>query len=141
MQSLTWEELSQITDELAETIRNSAYEPTLIVAVARGGFIPARLLSSRLKVRRMSSIGITYEGPDRTTRLIYSVPTPINSGDRILLVEDALETARSLADAYEILAQDAAEVRTAAYYYRPDSIITPDFSIKMVDRVPGFPWE
>lgn len=141
MQSLTWEELSQITDELAETIRNCGYEPTLIVAVARGGFIPARLLSSRLKVRRMSSIGIIYEGPDRTTRLIYSVPTPISSRDRILLVEDALETARSLADAYEILARDAEEVRTAAYYYRPDSIIIPDFSIKMVDRVPGFPWE
>jgi uncharacterized protein len=141
MESLTWEDINAITDQLAQKILDSAYQSNLIVAVARGGFIPARLLSSRLQIQRMSSIGITYQGSDRTTRIIYSVPTPIGNSDRILLVEDALETARSLSDAYEVLAQDAAEVRTAAYYYRPDSIVSPDFSLGMKSSIPKFPWE
>jgi uncharacterized protein len=141
MTRLTWEAVSSLTDDLARIIRDDTFQPNLIIAVARGGFIPARLLSSRLNVKRMGSIGITYEGSARKTPRIYNISGPIDSTDRILLVEDALETGRSLADAREKLSSDAAAVHTVAYFYRPDSVITPDYSIRMISRLPEFPWE
>jgi uncharacterized protein len=141
MNRITWDSVDQLTDVLAQQIRESNYEINLIIAVARGGFIPARLLSSRLTIKRMSSIGISYLTADRSERTMYSVPTPISQHDRILLVEDALETGRSLADAYKALEQNAGGVRTAAYYYRADSIIVPDFTVDMLSHIPRFPWE
>lgn len=141
MTRLTWDAVRVLTDDLAKIILDDIYQPNLIVAVARGGFIPARLLSSRLKVNRMGSIGIMYDGPSRKTRNIYNVSAPINNTDCILLVEDALETGRSLQDAYSILKRDAMTVRTAAYYYTPDSAITPDYAVQMMTQIPEFPWE
>jgi uncharacterized protein len=141
MTELTWDDVNDLTDLLARNILKSNYLPTLIVAVARGGFIPARLLSSRIRVKRMASIGITYQGSERQTRLIYSMPKLMASDDHILLVEDALETGRSLADSCDVLSSKAASVRTVAYYYRSDSVIVPDFSIKALDQIPQFPWD
>jgi uncharacterized protein len=141
MTRLTWDAVGLLTDNLARIIRESTYQPNLIVAVARGGFIPARLLSSRLKVNRMGSIGIAYEGSDRRTTHIYNVSAPINNTDSILIVEDALETGHSLAEACTILKRDAMIVRTAAYYFTPESIITPDYTVQMLSQVPEFPWE
>jgi hypoxanthine-guanine phosphoribosyltransferase len=89
----------------------------------------------------MGSIGITYEASDRRTMHIYNISGPINNTDSILLVEDALETGRSLAGTREILKRDAMTVRTAAYYYKPDSVITPDYAVQMITQVPEFPWE
>ena len=56
MTRLTWDAVRVLTDDLAKIILDDIYQPNLIVAVARGGFIPARLLSSRLKVNPMGSI-------------------------------------------------------------------------------------
>jgi len=72
---------------------------------------------------------------------LYSVPTPIQRADQILLVEDALETGRSLRHALSVLASQAGSVRTAAYFYRPDAVIVPDYCVGPAAQIPAFPWE
>lgn len=133
--------MDKLTDEVAALVRASSKQLNYIVAVARGGLIPARLLSSRLNVSRMATIGITYRDRERSDREFYSFPSPITSDDAILLVEDVLETGRSLADARAKLESEGADVATAAFYYQPRSIVVPDFSLGVREVIPRFPWE
>jgi uncharacterized protein len=140
MTALTWDAVEQLTGTLAQRIRNG-FEPNMIVGVARGGLIPARLLSGALGVQRIASIGVAYQGQDRDQATLYSVPTPIQRADQILLVEDALETGRSLRHALSVLASQAGSVRTAAYFYRPDAVIVPDYCVGPAAQIPAFPWE
>lgn len=141
MNVTTWEEVKSLTDRLCRLILENECSLNLIVAVARGGFVPARLLSSGISVQRMASIGVAYVDADRTRREFYSVPTPIDGSYRVLLVEDALETGRSLQDARDYLRRCGTQVWTAAYFYMPHSVVQPDFSLGVVDTIPAFPWE
>ncbi|WP_103342734.1 phosphoribosyltransferase [Amycolatopsis sp. CA-126428] len=141
MEAITWDHVRSLANDLSSLIRKSECRPNLIVAVARGGFIPARLLSDGIGVKKLSSIGITYTDSSRSRREVYTTPSPLGAGDSVLLVEDALESGRSLAEARDILADKGATVWTAALYYRFDSVVKPDFSLGALDKIPSFPWE
>ncbi|PIF01592.1 MAG: phosphoribosyltransferase, partial [Propionibacterium sp.] len=45
---LTWDGLGQATRELAQQVVDSNFQPTVIIAVARGGMIPAGALTYAL---------------------------------------------------------------------------------------------
>jgi len=83
-----------------------------------------------LKVRR--------EG---TERRIMAEIVPDVAGMHILLVEDMLETGKSMIAAKEYLEERGVEVKTTCLYTMPQSEIKPDFSLKEVTAVVPFPWE
>ncbi|MGH3912980.1 MAG: phosphoribosyltransferase [Pseudonocardiaceae bacterium] len=141
VETISWDHVHVLADELSKIVMEGRCRPNLIVAVARGGFVPARLLSNGTGVKRLSSIGIAYIDANRSQREVYTVPHPIDEDSRILLVEDVLESGRSLVEARNILVLQGARVWTAAFYYRPDSTIVPDFSLGILDSLPKFPWE
>lgn len=141
VENISWDHVRVLANELSRLIMEGQCRPNLIVTVARGGFVPARLLSNGTGVKRLSSIGITYVDSSRSQREVYTVPHPIDEDSRILLVEDALESGRSLIEARDLLTSQGARVWTAAFYYRSDSVIVPDFSLGILDSLPKFPWE
>ena len=53
---VSWEEIVEWSRGLARKIKESGYKPTVIIAVARGGYVPARLLADFLNVTNMLSI-------------------------------------------------------------------------------------
>jgi hypoxanthine phosphoribosyltransferase len=63
------------------------------------------------------------------------------NGKYVLLVEDMLETGKSLIIAKQYLEQKGAIVRTVCLYTMPISEVTPDFSLKKVESIEKFPWE
>lgn len=63
------------------------------------------------------------------------------TGKTILLVEDMLESGRSLMVAQKYLESKGATVKTACLYTMPISEVKPDFSLKEVEAVVRFPWE
>jgi uncharacterized protein len=138
--TLSWKEFNAEISALASKIITSQFHPDMIVAVARGGWIPGRYLSSLLGVKELASIGLRYEDQARTEPRVYAFPEPIVPGMRILLVEDMLESAKSVAKAKALLEQRGAIVKTAAIYVGSKAVLVPDFSLaaKMSIR---FPWE
>ena len=83
-----------------------------------------------LKVRR--------EGNDRQ---IMAETVPDVSHLKILLVEDMIETGKSLIIAKEYLESKGAKVKTACLYTMPMSEIIPDYFLKEVPTPLPFPWE
>ncbi len=138
---MEWREFHNDLKTLAASIRAAQFVPDMIVAVARGGWIPTRFLSDLLGVKRIASIGLTYTDAARSQLVAYSLPEPIEAKQKLLLVEDCLESGRSLLEAKNILTACGAEIRTAALYTTAQTGFNPDFAVRRYDSPPPMPWE
>ena len=132
---MNWDELRAEVKELATRID---YTPDIIVGIVRGGLVPARLLSSELGVKDMYAL--TVKKVEEERKVANDILENIN-GKKVLLVEDMLETGKSLIVAKEYLEKKGAEVKTACLYTMPMSEIKPDSSLKEITEVIPFPWE
>ena len=113
-----------------------------LIGVSRGGWVPARLLSSLLCVKRIYSIGLEYADAERKRLVCYDDPAhALVSPSILLVVEDCLETGRALAFAKEHLGLRGHTVLTAALFITPRSQFIPDFHAARLDAPPTFPWE
>ena len=141
-QGISWDEFHDDCASLARIIAASGQRFDMIVAVSRGGFVPARLIAESLGVKKMTAIGIGYVDTARDTREVYSMPIVSVSDTRLLVVEDALESGLSLQEAQGLLVQTEGKiVSSCALYVRADAEFEPDFFLKRLNALPSFPWE
>jgi len=141
----SWDYIHELCIELAEQIESSKYKPDLIVAISRGGWIPGRLMSDLLgksdiatiKVEHYVDLYKTREKPEITQ------PLPIDvKGKRILLVDDLADSGSSLKIVMEYLRkQGARDVKICALYFKPWSVVVPDFYARETDAWICFPHE
>lgn len=132
---MSWEEFEKELQKLAASI-NSPVD--IIVPIARGGFVPGRLLASRLNVKTMYALTVIKTGDKR---FVVTEITENLQGKNILLVEDMLESGKSMVAAKKYLEKKGAYVKTACLYTMPQSRISPDYSIGQVRDTVSFPWE
>lgn len=143
---VSWNRCAGLGLRLARRIMASGYRPTLIVAVGRGGWMPARVLSDRLGQVNLASVKIEHyraarKGPETIVR--YPLPAPVN-GERILLVDDVSDSGDTLEVALAHLRGRGApqSVRTAVLHHKSVSRHTPDyFAARVVKwRWIIYPW-
>lgn len=124
--------------EIKSLFKKIGYKPNVVVAITRGGLIPGRILSSHLQVREMYCLTVQKDCEERkvVTEILSSL-----QGKQVLLVEDMLETGKSLIVAKQYLESKGATVKTVCLYVMPFSEIVPDFFLKKVNEIEIFPWE
>lgn len=132
---MTWEELESEINSLVNKIN---INPDIIIGVVRGGAILARLLSSKLNIKEMYCLTVKKVGNER--RVVTEINGDIK-GKQALLVEDMLETGRSIISAKQYLGDKGAIVKTACLYTMPISEIKVDYSLKEINETVRFPWE
>lgn len=141
----SWNYIYELCIHVADQIRRSRYKPDLLVAVARGGWVPGRILSDLLENPNIATIKVEhYVDIYKThTRPEITQPLPIDvKGKKILLVDDIADSGKSLKLVKEhLLGQGAADVKICALYYKPWSIVAPDFSARVTDAWIWFPHE
>ena len=113
-----WGEIVEWAKGLADKILESGYKPTVIVAVARGGYVPARLLADFLDVTNMLSVQSQHwvEAAKAAEKAILKFPYKVDlSGHRVLLVDDIVDTGDTLLLARDYIEKEWApgEVRIA----------------------------
>ena len=141
----TWSQIYDYLLALAQKIQLSSYKPDVIVAVCRGGLIPARILVDLLEARLLATIQIEFyiglgETKEQPT-LKQALALPV-AGKRVLLVDDIADSGKSLQYAIAYLqGQGASEIKTGTIYFKAQSIIKPDFYEKETDCWVVFPWE
>ena len=131
---MDWPTIENELKELSKKITT----PQIIIGITRGGIIPARCLSSILGVKSMHCIGVAKIGEER--KVITEILEDLK-GKNILLVEDMLESGKSIIVAKKYLESKGAKVKTACLYIMPQSEIIPDYYLKKVKEVQNFPWE
>ena len=116
---VSWSEIVDWSWGLAEIIKGSGYRPNVIVGIARGGLVPARLLCDFLGVENFLSIQSQHwtEAAKKEQKALIKFPYRVDlSGMRVLLVDDIVDTGDSMALAKDYIVSNwnPAEVRTAA---------------------------
>lgn len=142
---LTWESTYNMLLTQAEKIRRSGFKPDVIVGVAKGGCIPARVLSDLLEVSALAMVQVEFyvdiAKPGAKPILKQEIAVTVNS-KKVLLVDDIADTGRSLQLAQaHVLQRGASEVKTATLYKKPGSTITPDYYEEETRLWLVFPWE
>ena len=141
----TWNQIYAMLRSQAEKIRRSGFKPEIIVGITRGGWVPARILSDFLEILDLAVVRVEFYLGVAETRdepVMTQGVSAVVKDKKMLLVDDVADTGKSLRLVREhIRQQGAAEVRIATVYYKPFSIVTPDYYEKETRRWVVFPWD
>ena len=139
----SWDEVCSLAFDLSEKVR-SAFSPDVVVGIARGGLVPARLLVDLLGVSTMLTVGVAFYKDiarrEKQPRITQALPFHI-AGRHLLVVDDVVDTGKSLELIVGELKKAQHEVRTATLYRKPWAEFNPDFYSKETDAWIIFPWE
>jgi uncharacterized protein len=146
--SASWADVDAWADRVATRVRESTSVPETIVALTRGGWVPARLLSDRLGVKRLVSLRAQHWGvtarPTGAAELTEGLSGPVNDRS-VLIVDDITDTGESLALAFEhVAAQRPTRVETATFLHITRSKFVPTYFAEEIPRDAWvwivFPW-
>lgn len=141
---ISWSMLHESLKNLAEKI-SSEYTADTIIAIAKGGLIPARILVDLLGIDEMGFIEVKfYRGIAETREKPYVTFTALPQLDnkRIIIVDDIVDTGRTLQVVADVLSRfKYRDMKFAALYVKPWSTIMPDYYSEIVDEWIIFPWE
>lgn len=130
---VTWDEIVQWTRGLAKKIKDSGYKPDIVVAVARGGFVPARLICDFLGIDNLISIQSQHwtEAAKKAERALIKFKYKLDlSGYKVLLVDDIVDTGESLILAKNFILREwrPSELRIATLQWiSPVAKLKPDY--------------
>jgi len=141
----TWDKIYEFLLSLAEKIREDKFKPDVIVGVSRGGWPPARVMSDLLENPEIANVKAEfYLGVAETKgEPLITQPVSVSVRDKeVLLMDDVADTGKSLGLVRAHLKKKGAtEVKIATIYYKPWSVVIPDYYEKETTSWIIFPWE
>lgn len=145
---VTWDEIAEWCSSLGDMIVGSGYRPDAVIGLARGGWVPSRLICDELVSKNLISLKTQHWGvtasKDGTARLVGGIQEDI-AGKDVLIIDDITDTGDSLRLAHEHAASmSAGTVRTATMLHITHSKFVPDYFAKEVVKENWtwfvFPW-
>lgn len=133
---ISWSEVQRLCQHLAIMIRDSGYRPDIIVAIGRGGYIPARLLCDHLNIMALTGIKIEHyrAGATRQEQAIIRYPLCTDiKGQQVLVVDDVNDSGDTIELAIKHLQTfQPREIRTAVMHHKVISNIGVDYFAKKI---------
>ena len=141
---VSWEELQRDAKALAERLVDSGPWKG-IVAVTRGGLVPAAIIARALDIRLIETVCVIGYDPDdysprqASEAAIIKPPAHVGDGDGWLVVDDVADTGRTV----ELLRRSMPRAHFAAVYAKPLGRRLVDTYVTEVsqDTWIYFPWE
>lgn len=126
------DEVYELSLRVARHIEASVPTPEIVVAIARGGFAPARFVCDRLDIRDLACIQISHytsaAAPEERAQIRHPLCAPIE-GRRVLIVDDVNDTGETLRIARGYLSdQGPVELHTAVLHEKTSSPLRADFT-------------
>jgi len=142
---VSWEHFYQLTLELVDKVLRSGYRPDVIIGISRGGLVPLRIFSDEFENVEIGVIRVVFYEDVEKTKSEPKITQDVNvdvSGRKVLIVDDVADTGRSLEVVRKhIQDKGASSVRIAPVYYKPQSILKPDYYVKKTEKWIIFPHE
>lgn len=133
---ISWSEVQRLCQHLAVMIRESDYHPDIIVAIGRGGYIPARLLCDHLDMMALTGIKIEHylAGTSRQEQAIIRYPLCTDIRDQqVLVVDDVNDSGDTIELAIQHLQTfQPREIRTAVMHHKAISNVCVDYFAKKI---------
>jgi hypoxanthine phosphoribosyltransferase/molybdopterin converting factor small subunit len=143
---VSWDDLERLVAELAEQVRGAAYDAML--AITRGGMVPAGMLAYRLGLRDILVAAVAYyddtgtPGPEPT--FLQFPADPLLHGRRILVVDEVWDSGATIHAVTERVRQAGGVPTTAVLHYKPARSVvsaTPDHFAASTDRWVVYPFK
>jgi hypoxanthine phosphoribosyltransferase len=126
----TWNQIYEMLLSQAEKIRKSGFKPNIAIAISRGGWLPARVLSDLLETS-LANISVEFYlgvAETRNEPVLTQGVSAVVTDKKVLIADDVADTGKSLKLVKEhILQQGAKEARIATIYHKPWSVVKPDY--------------
>ncbi len=155
---LSAQDLLEDSFRLGVNILESGFEPTMIIAIWRGGtpvgmavqevFAYCGVESDHIAIRTSSYLGVDERGEVAVHGLNYIIKK-VSRDDRVLIVDDVFDTGNTIKAVVDEIRQRARgnapdEIRTAVPWFKPtrnETDMVPDFYLKETAEWLVFPHE
>ena len=141
----SWEDMDRIIFEISKKINKDGFKFDKVVTLAKGGWPMARPLVDYVGAEEVVNIGLKfYSGINKRNdkpRIYQDLPVEVE-GERILLFDDVADTGESLEFVSQYLKERGVKsVTTACLFYKPHSIIKPNYYGEETKSWIIFPYE
>ena len=141
---LSWNDVLKDIEALSGKIKQISEKIDKIVGVLRWGSLIAVLLSDKLRINRVYSVGCRhYTGIDERERFEIYQPLPSSfKSDCALIVDDVSDTGETLSQLKEYIRKKSKKVLTATLHVKSHTSFIPDlYARKFEGRVwICYPW-
>lgn len=143
----TWDYIYDLCRNVSNEIKESGFEPEIIIALARGGWFAGRVLCDFLGLDDLESLKVEhYVGTAATgnnAEVKYPVADKAVEGRDVLIVDDITDTGKSLIEAQEYIKDlHPSKIKTSTLQYLDTSKADPDFVGERLDEWAWivYPW-
>jgi hypoxanthine phosphoribosyltransferase len=143
---VSWDDLDTLTAGLAERLEGRPFD--VLLAIARGGLVPAGMLAYRLGIREILVAAVAaYDdhGHMAPTPLVIHFPPEERFRDRdVLVVDEVWETGNTAVLVAELVRQAGGRPTTAVLHYKPARSLVnhaPDVHAVTTDQWVVYPYK
>lgn len=141
----SWDYLHKNCKEIVKKMKADGFKPDIIIALSRGGFVPARSVCDMLIIKDLVSMKVDHWGitaaKDKKAKIRY--PLDVNlTGKKVLIVDDITDSGESMIVSINFIKSlNPVEIKTATALHIRTSKFTPDYYGEEIDwKWVIFPW-
>ena len=148
IQQVSWDQIFETCQAYSLILEDQKF--TDIVAIARGGLLPAQLLGYSLRIKRIHSFGINFyeedcaEGKMKLPFIYQQITAPLQDS-KVLVVDEIVESGETFKYVLKHLKENnlCKDITTFSVFYKPCSTYKPDHVGMEVDAKTwlGMPWD
>jgi len=142
---LTWDALDGLVAALADDVGRD-YD--LVLAITRGGLVPAGMLAYRLDLREILVAGVEFYrsagGTHPEPQVLHFPEAPLLAGRRVLVVDEVWETGETMTEVLARVRAAGATPVSAVLHYKPSRSRVagrPDHFAATVDGWVTYPYK
>ena len=141
-----WSKAIEYCYKLASILLDAGEDPDTIVAVSRGGLVPARIVSDVLGVDDLVVLRSRFWGIGG--RVLEEPEVRVHerlelAGKRVLVVDEVVDTGATMSKVTRIVRSlGASSVKTAVLHYKSTSTFVPDYYVEKLEKWAWvfYPW-
>jgi hypoxanthine phosphoribosyltransferase len=142
---LDWATFGSAVRGLAGQVVADGYRPDIVLAIARGGLLPAGAVAYALEIKNVVTVNVEfYTGVDERLDVPVMLPPFLTpqavAGAKVLVVDDVADTGGTLLLVREFCAASVEDVRCAVLYEKPGSAVRCEYVWRRTERWIDFPW-
>ena len=137
---VTWNEIHVLSKILCKTLLQSGKTWDRLIAVTRGGMVPACLVARELDIRVIDTVSVkSYDHQSQTEATILKMPENIGTGRNCLIIDDLSDTGNT----FKALRKSLPDATYACLHVKPLGKPQTDYFATEVtqDTWIYLPWE
>jgi len=142
---LSWDDLDRLVATLADDVGR---DHDVVLAITRGGLVPAGMLAYRLDLREILVAGAVFylaDGGTHAAPVIGHFPdASLLAGRRVLVVDEVWETGETMTEVLARVRAAGGNATSAVIHYKPSRsrvLGRPDHHAAVVDGWVSYPYK